>query len=145
MSYLLQFDGASEPNPGPSGSAYVIFGLIYEEGDNWVRDVVAEGYVYFEHATNNQAEYNALILGLQKALALGIQSLEVEGDSNLVVNQVAEKWKVKDLKLGVLCDRAKGLYRKFPTRSIKHIPREENADADMLSKEAIVMKVSCER
>lgn len=147
MSYLLQFDGASEPNPGPSGSAYVIFGPMYEEEEsgNFVRDVVVEGYMYIEHATNNQAEYTALILGLQKALELGIQTIEVEGDSNLVVNQVSGNWKVKDLKLSILCDKAKGLYSKFPKKSIKHIPRNENADADMLSKEAIQTKMTVAR
>lgn len=147
MSYLLQFDGASEPNPGPSGSAYVIFGPMYEEEEsgNFVRDAVSEGYTYIEHATNNQAEYTALILGLQKALELGIQNIEVEGDSNLVVNQVAGTWKVKDLKLAVLCEKAKSLYSKIPKKSIKHIPRKENADADMLSKEAIQTKMAVVR
>jgi ribonuclease HI len=147
MSYLLQFDGASEPNPGPSGSAYVIFGPMYEEEESgdFVRDVVVEGYSYIEYATNNQAEYTALILGLQKALELGIQNLEIEGDSNLVVNQVSGLWKVKDLKIGVLCDKAKLLYSKFPKKSIKHIPRKENADADMLSKEAIQTKMNIVR
>lgn len=141
MTHLLQFDGASEPNPGPSGSAYVIFSPIEpdEHGDQ-VRQVVKEGFLYIPYATNNEAEYNALILGLTKALELGITEIEVEGDSNLVVNQVQGLWKVKVPKLVPLQSKANKLLWKFKKWSVKHIPREENTDADRLSKEALVVK-----
>ena len=58
MAYLLQFDGASEPNPGPSGSAYVIFSPIQtnEQGDTF-RNVVQEGFMYIPHATNNETRF----------------------------------------------------------------------------------------
>jgi ribonuclease HI len=140
MSYLLKFDGASEPNPGPSGSAYVIFSPIVEENGDLVRNVVQEGFLYIPHATNNEAEYNALILGLTKALELGIEQIEVEGDSNLVVQQVQGLWKVKVPKLVPLQSKANKLLWKFKKWSVKHVYREDNEDADRLSKEALVVK-----
>jgi ribonuclease HI len=141
MSFLLQFDGASEPNPGPSGSAYVIFSPIQidKNGDN-IRKVVQEGFIYIPHATNNEAEYNALILGLTKAQELGITDIDVEGDSNLVVNQVQGLWKVKVPKLVPLQSKANKLLWKFKKWTVKHIPREENTDADRLSKEALEVR-----
>jgi ribonuclease HI len=141
MSYLLQFDGASEPNPGPSGSAYVIFSPVEtdENGDS-VRRVIQEGFIYSPHATNNEAEYNSLILGLTKALELGITELDVEGDSNLVVNQVQGLWKVKVPRLVPLQSKANKLLWKLKKWTVKHIPREENTDADRLSKEALVVR-----
>lgn len=141
MSYLLQFDGASEPNPGPSGSAYALFSPIKadENGDQF-RLLVQEGFSYTPHATNNEAEYGALILGLTKALELGIQAIEVEGDSNLVVQQVLGKWQVKVPRLVPLKSKAGSLLHTFKTFSLKHIPREENTDADRLSKEALEVR-----
>lgn len=141
MLFLLQFDGASEPNPGPSGSAYVIFSPIQidEQGEQY-RNVIQEGFTYIPHATNNEAEYSALILGLTKALELGITEIDVEGDSNLVVNQVQGLWKVKVPKLVPLQSKANKLLWKFKKWSVKHIPREENTDADRLSKEALTVR-----
>ena len=141
MSYLLQFDGASEPNPGPSGSAYVLFSPIQtdEKGEQF-RNLVQEGFTYIPHATNNEAEYSALILGLTKALELGITELDVEGDSNLVVNQVQGSWKVKVPRLVPLRSKANKLLWRLKKWSVKHIYREDNTDADRLSKEALEVK-----
>ena len=140
-SYLLQFDGASEPNPGPSGSAYVIFSPIeVDDSGDQVRNVIQEGFIYNSHMTNNEAEYNALILGLEKALELGITEIDVEGDSNLVVHQVQGLWKVKVPRLVPLQSKANKLLWKFKKFTVKHIPREENTDADRLSKEALSVK-----
>lgn len=139
--HLLQFDGAAEPNPGEAGGAYVIFSpeTIDEEGDQ-VRSVVQEGFLYLPHATNNEAEYCGLIVGLQQALKLGIPEIDVEGDSNLVVNQAQGLWKVKTPTLVPYRSKANSLLHKFKAFSLKHIPREENKDADRLSKEALQVK-----
>lgn len=146
MSHLLQFDGASEPNPGPSGSAYVIFSPIQmDENGDQIRTVVQEGFIYQPHATNNEAEYGALILGLTKALELGIQEIDVEGDSMLVVQQVQGLWKVKVPRLIPLQSKANRLLWKFKKWTVKHIPREENTDADRLSNEAIAVKQEVHR
>jgi ribonuclease HI len=144
-AYLLQFDGASEPNPGPSGAAYVLFSPVVKNSNGeLVRNVVQEGYMYLPHATNNEAEYSSLILGLTKAYELDIWNLKIEGDSNLVVNQVQGLWKVKVARLIPLHARATELLAHF-THTIKHIPREQNAHADKLSKEAIQMKCEAHR
>lgn len=141
MAYLLQFDGASEPNPGPSGSAYVIFSPITsDENGEQIRNVVQEGFTYIPHATNNEAEYSALILGLTKALELGISELDIEGDSNLVVNQVQGKWKVKTASLVPFQSKANKLLWRLKKWTVNHVYREENTDADRLSKEALVAK-----
>jgi ribonuclease HI len=139
--HLLQFDGAAEPNPGPAGGAYVLFSPITtDELGNCIRIPIQEGFKFIGKATNNEAEYTGLILGLEQALKLGISELEVEGDSTLVVNQVQGKWKVKAANLAPHCAKAMGLLRKFKTVDVKYIPREENADADALSKEAVMMR-----
>jgi ribonuclease HI len=144
-NYLLQFDGASEPNPGPSGAAYVIYSPPHLQQSELIREVIQEGYQYIPHATNNEAEYNALILGLKEALKLGIESIRIEGDSNLVIQQVQHLWKVKASSLIPLCATASSLLLKFKSYTISHIPREENQDADALSKEAIQTKAYCIR
>ncbi len=97
------------------------------------------------HATNNEAEYTGLILGLKKALEVGIEAIDVEGDSNLVVQQVQGKWKVKVPRLVPFQSKANKLIWKFKQWSLKHIPREENADADRLSKEALEVKEEVHR
>lgn len=144
-SYLLQFDGASEPNPGPSGSAYVLYSPPKRKGEFLVREVIQEGYSYIPHATNNEAEYNALILGLEEALKLGIEHIQIEGDSNLVIQQVQHLWKVKATSLISLCAKASSLLLQFKSYTISHIPREQNQDADALSKEALESKTLCLR
>jgi ribonuclease HI len=146
MPYLLQFDGAAEPNPGPAGGAYVIFSPIQtDENGDLIRILLYEGFYYMPHATNNEAEYTGLILGLKKALEVGIEAIEVEGDSNLVVQQVQGKWKVKVPRLVPFQSKANKLIWKFKQWSLKHIPREENADADRLSKEALEVKEEVHR
>lgn len=144
-SYLLQFDGASEPNPGPSGSAYVLYSPPKRKGEFLVREVIQEGYSYIPHATNNEAEYNALILGLEEALKLGIEHIQIEGDSNLVIQQVQHLWKVKATSLISLCAKASSLLLQFKSYTLSHIPREQNQDADALSKEALESKTFCLR
>ena len=145
MSYLLQFDGAAEPNPGPASGAYVLFGPPKMESGKLVRNVIQEGYRFIVHASNNEAEYTGLILGLEAALKHNVNHLEVEGDSALVVNQVPGAWKVKTPSLMPYRTKAANLYFKVPVRQIRHIPRELNRDADALSKEALETKKEVHR
>lgn len=145
MSYLLQFDGAAEPNPGPASGAYVLFSPPKFEGGEIVRTVVQEGYKFLPHATNNEAEYTGLILGLEAAKQHNINEIEVEGDSMLVVNQVPGIWKVKTSSLVPYRSKASNLYFKFEKRNIRHIPREQNEDADRLSRECLETKKEVHR
>ena len=143
--YLLQFDGAADPNPGKGSGAYVLFGPPQKEGDWLVRNVIEEGFKYLPHATNNEAEYTGLILGLEKALEYNVQAIKIEGDSMLVVNQVNGLWRVKEPRLVKFHSRAVSLFNQFKQKSITHIPREVNEDADRLSKEGLQAKQEIHR
>jgi ribonuclease HI len=145
MSYLLQFDGAANPNPGPASGAYVLFSPPVKDNGSICRFVVQEGYRFLPQATNNEAEYTGLILGLQAAKEQGVTKIEIEGDSQLVINQVLGSWHIKTPSLVPLRSKAANLYYTFPTRLLRHIPRELNTDADFLSKEALQAKTEVHR
>ena len=133
--HLLQFDGASDPNPGPSAGGAVLF-------HPGTTDPIFERYEFIPHATNNEAEYNGLIIGLQEAADAGIKNLLIEGDSNLIINQFAGTWKIKAQNLASLHKKARDLLTHFDFVGIKHIPREQNAHADRLTNEGVKQKDS---
>jgi probable phosphoglycerate mutase len=99
--------------------------------------VVAEAVKYLGHGTNNVAEYTALIIGLEEAVKHEVEDLEVRMDSKLVVEQMNGKWKVRDAKLRPLAIRAAELVARLPKVRIRHIPRDQNAIADLLANRAI--------
>ena len=105
FDYKLFFDGASKGNPGLAGAGAVIYD---EEEEIW------HGSKFIgENATNNEAEYNGLIIGLNKAIDLNIKSLLVNGDSLLVINQMKGDYKVKSKNLVDLYNEAKELEKMF--------------------------------
>lgn len=122
-------DGAARGNPGPAGSGAVLLG---EDGR-----VIAELTLALGHATNNVAEYQALIIGLEEARRRGIDELDVRMDSLLVVRQMQGLWRIKHPGLKPLALRAGALLAEFPRRTIEHVPREENGVADALANRAI--------
>lgn len=126
---MLYADGAARGNPGPAGAGAV----LYDENGT----VVAELARPLGHATNNVAEYSALILGLDEAKRRGATAIDVRMDSLLVVQQMRGLWRIKNPGLMPLALRAGTLLASFPEREIRHIPREENAAADELSNRAI--------
>ena len=126
---VLYADGACRGNPGPGGSGAA---LVNEEGH-----VVAEAMRHLGHSTNNVAEYTALIIGLEDAWRHDVEDLEIRMDSKLVVEQMNGKWRVRDAKLRPLADRARELLARFPKWRIRHIPRDQNAVADLLANRAI--------
>jgi ribonuclease HI len=117
-------DGGSRGNPGPAASGAVIFD---EQGAP-----LSEVGTYLGIATNNVAEWMALVTGLEAAVELGIDDLAVRLDSELVVRQVEGVYRVKNAALIPLHARAKTLLRRFAHVDIRHIPRKENAAADAL-------------
>lgn len=125
----LYTDGAARGNPGPAGSGAV---LLDDEGR-----VVAERTLRIDHATNNVAEWNALLIGLDEARRQGIEDLDIRMDSQLVVRQVLGEYRTKHAGLLPLAAQAKTLLASFPRWSIRHVPREENALADALANRAI--------
>ena len=86
-----------------------------------------------ELCSNNVAEYQALIIGLQMAIEMGILQLEIFGDSKLVINQILEQYDVKKEDLIPYCKYAKKLLATFEAITLEHIPRKENRQADVLA------------
>lgn len=125
----LRTDGGARGNPGPAGAGFV---LEAEDGA-----VIAQGGRYLGEATNNVAEYEALIWGLETARQLGVRRLTVLSDSELVVRQVTGVYRVKHENLRPLFLRALDLLRAFPERDVRHVRRADNAAADRLVNEAI--------
>jgi ribonuclease HI len=137
INHTLRFDGGAAPtNPGPCAGAYVIF--------NDKSKVVAEGGVFFDHATNNFGEYNGLIYGLKKCVELGIKDIYIEGDSLLVISQISDKWKVRNDVMIILNSEVKELFSSMDNISAKHILRGLNSYADKLSDKTLSLKKSWE-
>jgi probable phosphoglycerate mutase len=126
---VLYADGAARGNPGPAGAGAVLYDATGA--------VVAELALPLGRATNNVAEYNALILGLEEAKRRGASAVDVRMDSLLVVQQMRGLWRIKHPGLVPLALRAGALLASFPEREIRHVPREENVAADLLSNRAI--------
>jgi ribonuclease HI len=115
-------DGGSRGNPGPAASGAVLFA---EDGT-----VLAEVGQYLGIATNNVAEWSALVSGLERARELGVADIVIRMDSELVVRQVTGVYRVKHADLIPLHTKAKALLRTFKSVDIGHVPRKENAAAD---------------
>ena len=126
---VLYADGAARGNPGPAGAGAA---LLDEEGR-----LVGEAMRYLAHATNNVAEYTALIIGLEEAQRRDVEDLDIRMDSKLVVEQMNGKWKIKHPNLKPLAQQAGALLASFPRRQIRHVPREQNTIADALANRAI--------
>jgi ribonuclease HI len=125
---VVNTDGASRGNPGPAAAGFA----LYREG----KLLEAAGQ-YLGKQTNNQAEYNALILALKRALELGAHEVTVRTDSELMVRQIKGEYRVKNSALQDLFAGAKDLIRQFKSFRIQHVPREQNQKADSMANRAI--------
>ena len=126
---MVNVDGGARGNPGPAAIAAVLAtadGEVFEE----IGETIGQ-------ATNNVAEYRALLLGIERARALGAAELDLVGDSELVVRQVKGEYKVKDAGLRELHSQVRAALANFERWSIRHVRREHNAVADRLVNEAI--------
>lgn len=125
---LLYCDGASRGNPGPAALGFV---------------VSMDGETLLEHGetlgrmTNNQAEYRAMLAGLEAVRTLGFERVELRLDSELIVRQLEGRYKVKNAQLKPLYARAQALLGEFARWGVEHVPREENHAADALANEAL--------
>jgi ribonuclease HI len=129
MSGSLYCDGASRGNPGPSGAGVVVLANNGEQ--------IFELSRFLDNATNNEAEYKALIRGLSAAADVGIKRLQIFLDSELVVNQLLGTYKVRNPRLLRLYEEATSRLRLFDEYAIFHVGRELNQKADRLANEAI--------
>jgi ribonuclease HI len=125
----VNVDGGARGNPGPAA-----IGVVVSDGDGAVLEERGER---IGAATNNVAEYRALLLGIERAAELGASELELVGDSELIVRQVKGEYKVKDANLRELHAAVKRALAPFERWSIRHVRREQNAEADRLVNEAL--------
>jgi ribonuclease HI len=125
----VNVDGGARGNPGPAA-----IGVVLRNGDGSVVEEVGET---IGEATNNVAEYKALLRGIELATGHGAEEVELIGDSELVVRQVEGRYKVKNAGMKELHEEVKRALRGFDSWSIRHVRRAENADADRLVNEAL--------
>jgi ribonuclease HI len=129
VAFTAYTDGAARGNPGPAGA-----GVWLLDADG---NCVAEETRYLGETTNNVAEYSALVVALERALALGATRLEVRSDSELLVRQMTGAYRVKHPGLKPLFERAQALARRIGDVVYVHVRREANREADRLANLAI--------
>jgi ribonuclease HI len=125
---VLRTDGGSRGNPGPAGAGFVV-----EVGG----EIVCRGGRFIESATNNVAEYEAFIWGLENVAALGHRDVDVFADSELLVKQINGQYRVKNAGLKPLFLRALSQLRQFDSFRVSHVRREMNEAADAMANEAM--------
>lgn len=130
MQCRIKTDGGARGNPGPAG-----IGVVVED--------VKTGVVLEEHAkflgvtTNNQAEYKAVLLGLERCVTLGAETVEVVADSELLIKQAKGEYRVKEPGLKLRFAELKQLEMKFKRVTYRHVRREQNKQADALANQAM--------
>jgi ribonuclease HI len=129
LKLVLHVDGGARGNPGPAA-----IGVVVSAPNGEVLDEVAERIGV---ATNNVAEYRALLRGLERAQALGATEVEIVGDSELVAKQLTGAYKVKHPAMKPLYERAQTSLRGFGRWQIRTVPRAQNARADELVNAAL--------
>ena len=134
---IVACDGASRGNPGPAG-----IGVEITNEDGAVLAEIAQG---IGETTNNVAEYTAVIEGLARAAELGATSVTLRSDSQLLINQLTGRYRVKALHLQPLHRRARSIAAGFDRVTFEHVPREENVEADRLANEGVDRWLAGER
>jgi len=132
-------DGASSGNPGPSGIGVVI-NLNDEEAVRLGKNRTYRISEYIGEATNNVAEYTALLRGLEKLEILGIKKIRIFVDSELLAKQINGIYRVKHTNLIPLWTMTMNILKGFSDYSLTHIPREMNKEADSLARRAAIRK-----
>jgi ribonuclease HI len=126
---VVNVDGGARGNPGPAAIAAV----VQDAGG----EVLEERSETIGHATNNVAEYKAVLLGIDRAVAFGAEEVDLVGDSELIVRQVKGDYKVKDATLRELHGQVLTALKSFESWSIRHVRRDDNAEADRLVNEEL--------
>jgi len=129
LQIIAYSDGGARGNPGPAACAAV---LLDSTGDELLSRSRMLG-----SATNNVAEYGGVILALELCAQLGASDVKLRVDSELIARQMTGQYKVKNVGLRPLYERAKRMSREFSSFSIEHVPREQNKVADKLVNEAL--------
>ena len=130
---VVNVDGASKGNPGESGIGVAIFDKDL--------NLINEACDYLGVATNNVAEYKALILGIKLSTKYNAKRVLFKADSELMVKQIKGEYRVKNAQLKLLFTEAQSLLKKLPNWKIMHVPREENKEADLLANKGVEMSI----
>ncbi len=130
---VVNVDGASKGNPGESGIGVAIFDKDL--------NLINEACDYLGVATNNVAEYRALILGIKLSTKYNAKRVLFKADSELMVKQIKGEYRVKNAQLKLLFTEAQSLLKKLPNWKIMHVPREENKEADLLANKGVEMSI----
>jgi len=126
---IIFTDGIAEPNPGPAA----IGATIKDEQGKLIAAICQP----IGQATNNQAEYRAIIAALEKITSLRVNEVDIYSDSELVVRQINGQYRVKNADLKPLYQKVKQLQSRMTGFTITHIPREQNKEADSLAAKAL--------
>ncbi|MBT3363819.1 MAG: ribonuclease HI family protein [Chloroflexi bacterium] len=128
-AFYLNTDGGARPNPGPASIGVAIASV----DGSYTKEISR----YIGEATNNQAEYKALVIGLEELLEIGATDVTVRMDSQLIVRQISGQYRVKNQDLKPFYNEAQSLLKKFASASVMYVPREQNKLADALATKAI--------
>lgn len=126
---IIFTDGAARGNPGPAAIGVV----IQDEAGNTLARISRR----LAATTNNQAEYQAVIRGLEKAVSMGAGAVVIKSDSELVVNQINGKYKIKNTALRPLYQKVVQFAGKLESLNVSYVPREQNREADNLANKAL--------
>lgn len=130
---IIYCDGGARGNPGPAGIGAALF---LEDAEGGLEEIASISE-YIGRGTNNEAEYAALLAGLESALRLGAKTIEIRADSELMIRQLSGQYRVKSANLKPLYAKAISLLDAFDHWSANHVARELNRRADSLVNEAI--------
>jgi ribonuclease HI len=138
VGFVVRTDGAARGNPGPAAAGAALLSLARRDARDPIAAPDATLSDYLGVQTNNVAEYTAVVRAIRLGLELGARRLELLLDSKLIVEQLAGRWRVKDLKLRPLWAEALRLLRTLPDGWVAaHVPRAQNSLADAMCNEAI--------
>ena len=126
---IIYVDGAARGNPGPAA-----LGVLIKDEQGSLVDSISLG---IGRATNNQAEYRAVIAALERAIELGAKEVHLNSDSELIVKQVNGRYRVKNRGLKPLHQEVQQLLSRLKSFTIGHIPRSQNTEADKLANRAL--------
>jgi ribonuclease HI len=129
LRVIIHCDGAARGNPGPAG-----IGVIIKDGRGRILTRVAEG---IGTATNNVAEYTAVLEGLRRAQGIGATDVVLRSDSKLLIEQLSGRFRVKNPTLQRMHGEARALLRSFRSVRLEHVPRELNREADRLANRGV--------
>lgn len=136
IKYFLYTDGGSRGNPGLAAAGWAIFKVQNKDS----KEKIKTGSKFLGIQTNNFAEYTAIVEGLKDCISEGISELSIRMDSELAVNQIMGRYKIKNLQIRIFVDEITELKKNFKKIDFQHVYREDNKDADKMVNQCLDTK-----